>query len=228
MAPHKKLFFILAFTLLALVASQFQAFPLLGIEGQKFTLFEFFGPTAGAFLGLGLGGILVFAASIAALATNVFVLGKSASLFSVLRLFPMLFALAYFGSRTIRESRLVSAVPIACMALFWLHPVGAQAWAYALYWLIPLIATLKPSLISRSLGATFTAHAIGSVAFLYTLPSAPALWIGLLPIVALERGLFSFGIASSYIVFNTTMAKLRVPVFQVDRRYVLSKIPALG
>jgi len=216
MVTPKHVLFALAFTALVLVGSQYLVFPLLGVENQSFTIFQFFGPSAGAFLGPILGGALAFAAAAVTLVAG----GKEITFFSVLRLFPMVLAALYFGTKA-KDQRLVALVPIAAMLAFWAHPVGQQAWFYALYWLIPIIATLKPGLVSRSLGATFTAHAVGSVAFLYALPSTPALWIGLIPIVAFERGLFTIGIATSYMIFNTAMAKLELPFFNTDPRYVL-------
>ncbi len=76
-------------------------------------------------------------------------------------------------------------LPIACMILFIAHPVGHVAFAYSLYWLIPVVIYFMPkkSLFLQALGSTFVAHAVGSVIWLYTVPMTPALWIGLIPIV---------------------------------------------
>jgi len=222
MLSPKQIFFILAFSLLVLIGSQLNFSPVLGADNQFFTMFQFFGPAAGAFLGPIVGAASVLLAEL----INFVFAGKALTLINLVRLAPMLLAAAYFGSK--KDRRLVAAVPLIAMAAFWLHPVGQQAWFYALYWLIPMLAALKPNLVSRSLGATFTAHAVGSVAFLYAVPTTPALWIGLIPIVAFERGLFSLGIAFSYVVFNTVMARLHLPVFDVDPRYVISKKLLLG
>jgi len=223
MLSPKQIFFILAFSILVLIGSQINFSPILGAENQAFTLFQFFGPTAGAFLGPLIGAASVLLAELVSFAA----LGKEVSIVNLFRLAPMLFAAAYFGSKGVRQ-RSFAAIPLLAMVAFWLHPVGQQAWFYALYWLFPIAATLKPGLISKSVGATFTAHAVGSVAFLYTVPTAPALWIGLIPIVAMERGLFSLGIAASYVALNTVMARLELPIFEIDKRYVLSKKLLLG
>ncbi|MCK4326882.1 MAG: hypothetical protein KAW41_00215 [Candidatus Diapherotrites archaeon] len=224
MLSPKQLFFILAFSVLVLVGSQINFSPLLGADNQFFTLFQFFGPTAGAFLGPVVGAASVLLAQLA----NFVLAGKEVTIINLFRLTPMLFAAAYFGSKGLRQ-RYFAVIPLLAMAAFWLHPVGQEAcWFYALYWLIPIVVTLKPGLVSRSVGATFTAHAVGSVAFLYAVPTTAALWIGLIPVVALERGLFSLGIAGSYVVFNTVMARLELPVFDIDKRYVLSKKLLLG
>ena len=96
-----------------------------------------------------------------------------------------------------------------CITLFLLNPIGRQAWMYSLIWLIPFVATFfKKKLILNSLGATFTAHAIGSVIFLYTFGLTPAIWIGLIPVVFIERGVFTLGIWTSCLVLNTVLDKL--------------------
>ena len=116
------------------------------------------------------------------------------------------------------------------MALFIAHPEGRQAWYFSLYWLIPVLAEFKKDrLILRSLGATFTAHALGSVIFLYGFGLPAAVWIGLIPIVALERGLFAVGIWASYLAFNNGLEivshKVNLPIFKnlINPRYLISK-----
>jgi hypothetical protein len=58
------------------------------------------------------------------------------------------------------------------------------------------------------LGATFTAHAVGSVIFLYTFGLTPAIWMSLIPIVFVERGIFTLGIWISCLAFNTVLDKM--------------------
>jgi hypothetical protein len=41
--------------------------------------------------------------------------------------------------------------------------------------------------LNSSLRITFITHAIGSVLWLYAMPSTPIFWLALIPIVALER-----------------------------------------
>jgi hypothetical protein len=93
-------------------------------------------------------------------------------------------------------SRLIRCgMPLLAIGLFLLHPVGFQAALYSGYWLIPLcIGILVPrSFFAHALGATFTAHAVGSVIWLYTVPMTPEAWLGLMPLVALERFTFAAG-----------------------------------
>ncbi len=89
-------------------------------------------------------------------------------------------------------------LPLVCIILFIAHPIGFYAAPYALYWLIPLILYKKRSLFANALGATFTAHAVGSVFWLYLNPLPVAYWWGLIPIVALERVCFASGAVVLY------------------------------
>jgi len=102
-------------------------------------------------------------------------------------------------------------LPIVCMILFIIHPVGYASFVYALYWLIPIVLYFvrKKSFFLQALGSTFTAHAVGSVIWLYTVPMTPVLWLGLIPIVIIERLLFAAGISITYMVFDNLTNRLR-------------------
>jgi hypothetical protein len=91
-------------------------------------------------------------------------------------------------------------LPIACMILFWVHPVGGQAWLYSMYWLIPIVVTVfnMRAFFANTLGATFTAHAVGSVIWLYTVPMPADAWLGLIPQVAIERLTCAAGLVVAY------------------------------
>jgi hypothetical protein len=226
----KRMIFIFIFFLLVLIGKKINFSPLVGAENQFFTLFQFFGPTAGAFLGPIVGVISVLFAQLA----DFLIVGKAWDLVNILRLLPMLFGAYYFGSR----KKITSAIiPLVCIALFILHPVGRQVWFFSLYWLIPIFAKILPEnfpgkLLFRSLGATFTAHAVGGAIWIYTVPMQAGQWVSLIPIVAYERILFAIGIAVSYIVLNTVLDyvvekwKLRIPskVLILDKRYTLSRL----
>jgi len=218
----KGLAFVMLFSLLVLAADSVNFSPMLGGPANKsFTLFQFMGPIAGGFLGAGVGVLSVLLAEV----ISFFWLGKGVNMLNMLLLAPMLAATAYFAlySRGKFAGALVSLV---CMAAFIAHPVGQQAWAYSLYWLIPAIALALPEhLLLRSLGSTFTAHAIGGVIWIYSFPSTPAFWMMLIPIVAFERLLFALGISGSYIAFNTLFARVEAVaksgLLDIDRRVVL-------
>lgn len=99
------------------------------------------------------------------------------------------------------ENKIISLIiPLLCIAAFIVHPVGLQAIPYSLYWLIPtaLYFVKEKSVLMHSLASTFIAHSVGSVIFLYTTPTLPALWIGLIPIVAIERLAFAAGMTVVY------------------------------
>ena len=86
------------------------------------------------------------------------------------------------------------------MVAFIAHPVGAQAWVYSLYWLIPVVLYFlrKESLFLTALGSTFTAHAVGSVIWIYANPMTPQAWLVLIPVVFIERFVFASGMVVAY------------------------------
>tara|TARA_Y100000310_G_C20638672_1_gene792631 strand:+ start:284 stop:1024 length:741 start_codon:yes stop_codon:yes gene_type:complete len=225
----KRIIFLLVFFVLVLVSKKINFSALVGADSQFFTIFQFFGPIAGSFLGPVFGITAVFLSQV----SDYFIVGKEWSIINIARLLPMLFAVYYFGSK---KKILGAVIPIICMLLFVVHPIGQQVWFFSLYWLIPVIGKLLPKkvpgqLFFRSYGATFTAHAVGGALWIYTVPSTPAMWISLIPIVAFERFLFGLGIAGSYVVFNTVLDyvvekwKVNLPtkVLFLDRRYNLMK-----
>jgi hypothetical protein len=132
---------------------------------------------------------------------------------------PAVLGAVYFGLKT-KKSAIVFPV---CIALFLLNPIGRQAWMYSAIWLIPFFATFyKKNLFLNSLGATFTAHAVGSVIYLYAFGLSPAIWLSLIPVVFLERGFFSVGIFASYYVINTILNKISIFEKFADKDYVVS------
>ncbi len=224
---NKKIYFLALFTLSVLVGKNINFSAIIGTENQFFTLYQLIGPIAGRFLGTTAGVISVLFAEL----ISFLIKGKSFELINLLRLTPMLFGAYYFGTKKRLSSALIPAV---CMALFILHPVGRKAWLYSTYWLIPILGRVLPNkvkgrLLLQSFGATFTAHAVGSVLFLYTVPMTSAAWLALIPIVALERFVFGLGVAGSYVVFNTALGyltdKLSIPqtVLNIDKNYLLTK-----
>ena len=223
----KRDIFIVVFTVLVLFGKQINFSPLVGAENQFFTLFQFFGPIAGGFLGSFFGVIAVLFAQL----IDFFVVGKEVTLINLLRLSPMLFAAYYFGTK---KKNLSIIVPIIAIGAFVLHPVGREVWFFSLFWLIPIIAKLLPqkysnSLISKSLGATFIAHAVGGAFWIWTVPMTAGQWIALIPIVIYERLLFAGGITISYVAFNALLDrilnvfKIKVPidVLRIEKRFTL-------
>ena len=122
---------------------------------------------------------------------------------------------AWYWSMPSKAIRLF--LPIVCMIAFMVHPVGAQAWVYALYWLIPVALYFFPNkpLFLQAVSSSFIQHAVGSVIWLYCAQSTPALWYGLLPIVMIERLLF----ASGMVVAIHCMQVCRVIALPKARRF---------
>ena len=194
----KKLLFLILFFITGLILSQIEFTPLAG-PNVHFTLFDFFAPIAGGFLGATLGIVSVLAVSL----TNLISTG-SYELGSIIRLFPILFAVYYFGLPVNKRSgKLFLIVPLLAIVNFWSHPQGREAWYFALYWLVPVVSYFKRDILYlRALGATFTAHAVGSAAWIWAFNLPSSVWQGLVPIVAYERTLFAGGITISYLVFS--------------------------
>lgn len=192
----KKIIFAAIFTILGFVALQIPFTKVIG-SNTHFTLFDFFAPIAGAFLG-GFAGII----SVLIMQTANWLLhGASVEVASLIRLFPMLFAVWYFSPSAKSRSSII--LPLLCLVMFLAHPIGRLALPYPLYWLIPVVVYFfkEKSLLAKALGATFTAHAVGSVAWLYAFNLPKEVWLSLIPQVALERGIFAIGIAATYIAF---------------------------
>ena len=198
-----------------------------GSQAQSFTMFQFIGPVGGGILGPGIGAAIAVAVDFAAK----IILGKmSWDLVGFIRLFTVAAAALCFGM--VREKKWAGiAIPIAGMLLFWANPVGAEAWGYALLWIIPIAASfLASNLFMRSLASTFQAHIVGSLAFLYFVGLPASAWWALIPLVIVERTLFAAGISITYVSLNSIvdylMQKLRVQagIVQIEPAYAYLKV----
>jgi hypothetical protein len=91
-------------------------------------------------------------------------------------------------------------LPIVCIIFFLAHPIGFQAALYSFYWLIPvaLYFIKTRSFFLEALGATFIAHAVGSIFWLYLVPMPAIYWWILIPVVAVERLFFATGVFLVY------------------------------
>jgi len=172
------------------------------------------GPLAGSFLGVA-GSLMVYGLRTIMRLATVGLTG--AQLFNGV---PTLCASLYLGSS---HWGVRCALPLVCMALFWLHPMGLAAGVYALYWLIPVIVFYSKSnnFFFNALGSTFVAHAVGSVIWLYTVPMAPAAWLALMPVVAVERLLFATGMVVVRTVADTVVTRVPV-VAQLKRIFTIA------
>jgi hypothetical protein len=188
----KKLVKGLLFTVAAQCAGFLKISFVIGSQVACFSGVNMIVPLAGSFGGL-FGSGLVFVVRL----LMHFLFFQSLSLSFLAFCIPGFCASLYWATKS---TLIHIALPLLCMGLFIMHPVGNQAFIYSFFWLIPVLLYYMPrkSLFLTALGSTFIAHGVGSVIWLYTVPMASALWIGLMPIVALERTIFALGMVCVY------------------------------
>src|SRR3972149_11969076 len=229
---RKKIIFSAIFILLGLISLQIPISILVGAK-VKFTLFDLFAPISGAFLGSFFGIFAVVVMQLFNLIIHGFTNIDDSSvlkLAATLRFLPMVFGVWYFAvsKKKAGNSRLILLIPLFSIIIFNLHPVGRTVWFYSLFWFIPLLAwpLRQRFLVPRSLGSTFTAHAVGGAVWLWGFNLPAAVWISLIPVVILERSIFALGISASYIFLNNILAllsknRILAGVFSFDKKYVL-------
>ncbi len=189
------------FAIAAKVGSLFKVSFMLGSYTAFFSLSNAIMPVSGAYTGM-LGATL--ATSIGML-LRMMMGGSLFALSYTAQWLPGLFAAYYFASRSFA---LRAGVPLLCMLFFALK---SSVWVYSLFWLIPIAVYLSKTnnLFVTALGSTFTAHAVGSVIWLYTMPTTNALWYSLMPIVPIERVLFALGMVATYRVAGYCFSAMR-------------------
>lgn len=179
------------FIILGLLALQIPFTTVLGAN-VKFTLYDFIAPTLGTFLATTPGILVVL---LTQLLNYVIHPDSATSLASIIRLFPILFAVFYFS----KKRSVNFMIPLASIVIFNLHPVGRSAWAYSMLWLIPVFTHFRRyNLYFRSLGATFTAHSVGGALWIWAFGLSREMWLSLIPQTLLERVLMAAGISLSY------------------------------
>ena len=126
--------------------------------------------------------------------TKALCLKKLSALFFLCRL-PLVFSTLALQRRDIKIS---VGVPLIAIILFCMHPVGNQVFYYSWYWFIPMILYwfVQDSLCARAVSASFIAHAVGSVIWLYVGNISAQTWIALIPLVAVERLLIAAGMVA--------------------------------
>ncbi len=169
------------------IVSHFKVNCVFGSQIAIFSGINFFGPLLGIWLGMPLAvGLLIGRAFIKSFFMSNF-------LFTPLAYhIPTICASTFFlpGKRLFKIM-----IPLLCMFLFIIHPVGQQAFWYSAFWLIPMVLAFIPerSLFLTALGSTFTAHAVGSVLWLYWVPMSAETFALLMPIVLFERIVYASG-----------------------------------
>jgi len=198
----KNVLFISIFVILGFIALQIPVAQLAGSK-VKFTIYDALAPVAGSFIGSIPGAIAVFLMQF----FNFLVHGAQIEdAGTVIRFFPMLFAVLYFS----KKGMVNLIIPALAIVAFIAHPIGRTVWYFPLFWLIPIIAHFFRDrfLLARALGATFTAHAVGGALWIWVFALPAPVWISLIPIVALERSLFALGICVSFVLVNNLLAFL--------------------
>lgn len=136
---------------------------------------------------------------------------------------PHLFASAYWLESS-KFHRLI--VPVICMVLFLLHPIGFQAGLYSSLWFIPVVISFfgHEHIFFRALGSTFVAHSVGSVIWLYTLAMPAEAWLALIPIALMERLVFACGMTIIYYTYSFGKSYLNkisyAPLGNFRRNYI--------
>lgn len=190
---------------LAGIASLVKISHIVGSVASFFSLSTVVIPLSGA-----LGGVALCLPVVALrMAFRVFTLGIS-PLAAGMYFLPQLAAGLAWSTERSRVMQLIMQVgiPLVCMMLFVQHPVGAQAYSYALLWLIPTVLAClsQRSFFVQALINTFVAHAVGSIIYLYTgLILDSATWCALIPRVLIERGLFASLITAVYYAMRMLM-----------------------
>ncbi len=191
MDHHNRDFFIAVITLGIITSGSWLLSPLHGANTGHLSIINILLPSCAA-ISQTLGGIVFTCFFIVRFFTQKILITKG---------LPTLAACLAVGTKHSKTFfvGLMIALPLCLMGAFIYHPVGNVAWTYSLYWFIPVaygvffLSNFR-SLFFHMLATTFIAHAVGSVIWIYSIPSIPTLWLGLIPLVAVERLVFASGI----------------------------------
>ncbi len=182
----------LLFTSLVKITSVFKVSFILGSVMAFFSLTPMVQPLIGVWGGL-FGSSALF---IIGIALRLMMYGSISFILLAYHI-PGLFASYALASR---HWAVHVALPLLCMALFIVHPVGAAAFPYAFYWLIPvaLYFAKKELFFFRALSSTFIAHGVGSVVWIWAQPMTSSAWLALIPVAFVERMVFALGMTLIY------------------------------
>lgn len=199
---------LISMTLLSALLMCWKFIPVQGLNGFTISWSHAVLPLMGALFGA-VGSYLLVIRSCLFLVTMA--VGLKTQLFFGL---PTLFSSLYWSTESVL---LRVGVPLLCMILFVVHPVGFYAAPYTLFWLIPISAHFKrDNSLVTSMASTFTAHAVGSVMHLYMIGTlSSSAWLALMPIVILERLALGFGMYVAYkVIINVkSLLEKRLPYY---------------
>ncbi|MBN1549413.1 hypothetical protein JW872_02000 [Candidatus Babeliales bacterium] len=189
-----------AFLSVLALAGYFKVSYLVGSKNAFLSGTEIVSPLAGWFGGLWcVGGLFLGRYLLSGLSIMAF----------LLRRLPGLCGALCWGT----TNRIVRVgIPVGCMILFHLHPIGRMVSPYTWYWFIPIIVygIRSTSVFGLSLANTFVSHAVGSVVWLYTMPMAAEYWWFLIPVVAVERCVIASCMAGLVKISAFIQLKLRM------------------
>ena len=202
-----KIIFTIFSSLLFLYFTKVKFGPILGTQ-MKFSLSVFFGPTLAKIFGIGYGTVAVIMTHLIGLASGIYKIKALKDYFTFL---PIIFGGVYF-SKIFKGNKKLIIIPLVCILLFIINPIGKTVWFYSSFWLTPIIISLFKEKIDKilkiplfkiygySLGAAFVDHAIGSVIYLYLLKIPANFWIEAIPMTIIERLMIAAGIELCYFV----------------------------
>lgn len=215
--------FIAIFTFIGFIALQIPVAQVVGSKA-KFTVYDAFAPIAGSFIGSIPGVIAVFLMQFFNFLAHGAHLEDTGT---IIRFLPTLLAVLYFA----KKGKFNFIIPAAAMVAFIAHPIGRTVWYYSLFWVIPIIAYFfrDKFLLARAIGSTFTAHAVGSTLWIWVFSLPAPVWTSLIPVVFIERSLFTLGIAGSYILVNNLLGvieqkKILNLGFNINQEYLIRSL----
>jgi len=226
-----KIIFTIFSSLLFLYFTKVKFGPILGTQ-MKFSLSVFFGPTLAKIFGLTYGTLTILLTHLIGLAAGIY---KIKAIKDYFTFFPIIFAGIYF-SRIFKGNKKLIFIPLICILLFILNPIGKSVWFYSGFWLIPIIIALFKEKIDKvlkfplfkiygySLGSTFIDHAIGSVIYLYLLKIPANFWIEAIPMTIVERLMIAAGIELCYFAELVVIKAFgKVPVLSKIKSFVFQE-----
>jgi len=202
-----KFFSTILSSILFLVLTKIKFGPILGTQ-MKFSLSVFFGPTLAKIFGVGYGTGTIILTHIIGLLIGSYKIKAVKDFFTF---FPIIFAGFYF-SRIFKGEKKLIFIPLVCILLFIINPIGKTVWFYSGFWLIPIFVSLFKNKLDKifklpifqiygySLGTAFIDHAIGSIIYLYLLKIPSHFWIEAIPMTIIERLMIAAGIEFFYFV----------------------------
>jgi hypothetical protein len=207
---------------------------------MKFSLSVFFGPTLAKIFGVTYGTSTIILTHILGLAAGIFWPGgkyifKIKAFKDYLTFLPIIFASIYFA-KSFKGNKKLIVIPLVCILLFVINPIGRTVWFYSSFWLIPIIISLFKERLDKvlkiplfkiygySLGSAFVDHAIGSVIYLYLLKIPANFWIEAIPMTIIERLMIAAGIELFYLA-ELVIIKVfgKIPILSKIKSFVFQE-----